>query len=308
MEDIEKITSLFYVVDEYNFFNKTEYEEIYYYLNKIYNNECNNLNIKFLLENNKLRSLVYKTISFNKFYIHWDNDLYKNILKLLYYRDLSFYKLENNIEINILFDNKIDIANIEELRKIDILNIFDKKNIILFNNQYFINELFDYCVENKYNLIYNIENVNEILNNKYICQINIDDISIDNMNYIVEKCSKTNMKELHIIPMINNTEKLFYFRKEFDKLRSIYNLENEFLYIDIIQPGRAIGIDKNNKLYLKLTSEEIVIDNDNIELQIEMIKKILINRNYILPKCINCEENILCLCGFSEKECGDRLC
>ena len=307
-----EILSLLYYAEEYLFYGKQEYKESLDYLNTLIKNidSYHNEELKYIIINWIIHNKVYKTLCPNGIHVYFNNKLYSNILYLLTIRENTRYDLNNNpVTLHIYFDNRYDSVEFNELNKIEnISNIFHKKYIHLFNNQWFTNDLYDYCMSNNYNIIYELEDMNQIQNNKPYSHISIKDENINELEHIIKLCSETNMKKLYITPEIRLSSNKNLYRKNIDELSIKYTNKDFYVIFNDYLQGQHIGIDRDNNIFLKENTENFYFKtNNSLEQIIETIKMRMISTKIIHEKCMNCEDNILCALGISDKDCEDKI-
>lgn len=306
--EIESIHNTLYKIEE-SLLNNEENRDYYNYIEDIINNESND-NIKKILINWKYKFDTYKSLNTNGIWVNATNNIYKDILYMLSIRELGKYELNTfPVTLHIIFDNTKEdsFININKLKQIseDLDNIFDKKYIHIKNNQYFTNDLYYFISKLNFNIIYEIESLDEIFGNKPLCHIYLK--NIDMINDLVKKSKESSVNQLYITPSLKLSSDKNKFRKIMQDLSIKETTENFSILIDDYFPGQHLYLN-DNKIYILSSSYSfnpiIASDPDS---SAKNIKMELIKANYLNDKCYNCDEKILCMLGISDVDCESKI-
>lgn len=310
MEELKKVM---YLSNEYQYYCKEQYKPYYDFLKDIEDNiDCIKDNeLFYVFKNWMYYNKVYKTISINHIHLRLNDDLYKNVLYCLQIRDQTRYDINvSNTSLHLYYDNRCDIMNTKELEKVSKLkSCFNNIYIHLYNNQYFIDELYEYCNQNNFELVYELESKNDIADNKSSVHLFLTDDNLNDIEDIITKCiNNKNIHKLYITSALHKRESRSIYRSKLDNLIGTYNTKDFSIIPDDYTIGQHIGMTNNQEIYLKEGNMDIIFEDNNIDDVVSNMKKYLIEKIYIDKKCLYCDETVMCMLGISDKPCEVKIC
>ena len=314
----EQLVNLFYMAEEYKHFEIEEYKEVYDYISELVNNidSIEDLDVKKYLLNWKYKDLVYKTLQFNSLWIPANDRMFLNALTLLRIREYTKYEnyCSGCLNLHIIFDSsKFPYLIIKELQKVDAMNnFFKEKYIHIYNGEYFEGELFEYLVNNDYNIIYEIDNIKQVQSGTYNIRYCVDEQNIGELDSIIQKHISNNGKKCFIhIKKENSSEFRNKARKAIEEMLFKYSTRFYLIVAEDFLPTQNVQIDFEHKLSIKDNIKDLYTTiyntNDNIDDIISTWKKELISHSYFDDKCMNCDEKILCMLGVSDIDCDEKI-
>lgn len=311
-EDIDALNNLFYKAEDFQHYNVTEYNEYYKYVNSINENisSIDDEELKKRIVNWTYKNKVYKTLNVNSITIPYTLNMAANVLYGLLIRaytrqDYNSFPLTLHIEYD---DRKYGELYREVFERLEpVTKIFDKVKIHFYNNKCFGGEMYEYIANNEYEIIHEIESLDDIIETKDNIHLYVTDDIITDIESYFKKAKECKCEKFYVTCCCEDSNNRNIFRKNIDDYVLKYTDLKFSIIIEDYLPGQHLYVDDVN-VQLKTNHNAECINKDmSIFSIIEQLKLQMIETMYLSDECLNCNEKILCMLGVSDKDCAYKI-